>query len=89
MVAGKEVSPKDVQNTERLKKFWDEGGHGRVEWKTPGDFDQCVTAMETATKGKLPDGEIKGFCANRHKEATGVWPGQEDGGRNRNNGKGK
>jgi hypothetical protein len=39
MVAGREVSPKDVQNTERLKSYWAEGaGAARIGWGTDGDF---------------------------------------------------
>jgi hypothetical protein len=39
MVAGKEVSPEDVQNTERLMRYWSEGeGAAKLQWGVPGDF---------------------------------------------------
>lgn len=39
MVAGREISPKDVANTERLKAYWAEGpGSAQILWNTPGDF---------------------------------------------------
>lgn len=93
MVAGKEVSPKDVQNTQRLKDYWDAGGKGQIQWGKPGDFDQCVTAVTTAAKGKMTPEQVKGYCANRHHDATGAWPGHAPGeqaaGAAKNQGKGK
>lgn len=39
MVAGREVSPRDAKNTERLKAFWAEGaGAARIRWGVDGDF---------------------------------------------------
>lgn len=39
MVAGKEVTPNDVKNTDRLKWFWSHGeGAAKIAWGTPGDF---------------------------------------------------
>jgi hypothetical protein len=39
MVAGREVSPKDAENTARLMKYWAEGaGAQKIQWNSPGDF---------------------------------------------------
>ena len=77
MVAGKEVSPKDVASTERLKRYWAEGaGRAKINWGVPGDFDRCLAEV-----GKYihDPGMLKGFCANMHKRATGGWPGHAPG----------
>lgn len=80
MVAGREVSPKDVGNTEGLLTYWTEGkGAERVKWGVPGDFDRCLVEVQKAVvgggKAPLPDHVIKGLCANLHKRATGASPG--------------
>lgn len=74
MVAGREATPKDVENTERLKNYWAHGaGAAKIRWGQPHDFDRCVLEL-----GKhVPPGMVKGLCANLHHEALGVWPGQE------------
>lgn len=67
-------------DTARLVKYWVSGpGAGLIKWNVPGDFNRCVTHVQAAivkNGGKpLPDHEIKGFCANLHKLATGGSPG--------------
>ncbi len=67
-----------------LKQYWLAGaGAAVIGWGTPGDFDRCVTAInaEITKHGRapLPDHEIKGLCANLHKEATGATPGNAQG----------
>jgi hypothetical protein len=76
MVAGKEVTPKDRANTERLMRYWAFGeGRAKINWGVPGDFDRCVTQL-----GKyVGPGIVKGLCANLHKKATGGWPGHAPG----------
>jgi hypothetical protein len=76
MVAGREVTPKDVASTERLKRYWTEGvGAAKINWGVPGDFDRCVVEL-----GKYVGPDIvKGLCANLHKRATGGWPGHAPG----------
>lgn len=55
---------------ERLKRYWTIGeGASRILWGTPGDFTRCVAAL----RGKIRD--EKGYCAELHKRATGMWPG--------------
>jgi hypothetical protein len=39
MVAGKEVTPKDAEATERLKAYWRTGAGAQIiRWGVPGDF---------------------------------------------------
>ena len=76
MTAGKEVTPKDRSNTERLMRYWASGkGRAKINWGVPGDFDRCVVEL-----GKyVGPGIVKGLCANLHKRATGGWPGHAPG----------
>ena len=58
-------------NAEKLRRYWTHGeGALKIRWGTPGDFKRCVRAVE-----KHMPGRAEGYCANRHKEATGTWPG--------------
>lgn len=62
-------------NAEQLRRYWTHGeGAAKIRWGEPGDFKRCVRAVE-----KHMPGRAEGYCANRHKEALGVWPGQEHG----------
>lgn len=73
-VGGKEVSPKDVKNTERLRRYWTTGEGGlKIGWNTPGDWYRCVSHLS-----KYLGPRAKGYCTLRHKEATGFWPGQQE-----------
>lgn len=64
-------------NAETLKKYWTEGeGAAKIRWGEPHDFDRCVAEVTKDAHGEVPD--VKGYCANLHKRALGVWPGQED-----------
>jgi hypothetical protein len=39
MVAGREATPKDAADTERLMRYWAEGeGAAKLQWGVPGDF---------------------------------------------------
>jgi len=72
MVAGREVSPKDVDNTERLMRYWAEGpGAAKIGWGTKDDFYRCEAEL---SKYVGPD-QVKGLCSNLHKRATGFRPG--------------
>jgi 8-oxo-dGTP pyrophosphatase MutT (NUDIX family) len=58
----------------KLILYWTKGeGAAKIRWGVPGDFDRCVRELDDYT-GKL---YAKGTCANLHKIALGVWPGQE------------
>lgn len=72
MVAGRETTPKDAQDTERLMHYWAEGeGAAKINWGVPGDFDRCLTQL---SKYVGPD-IVKGLCSNLHQRATGARPG--------------
>lgn len=61
----------------QLIAYWTKGeGAAKIGWGTPGDFDRCVRNLDDYT-GKMA---ANGTCANLHKIATGVWPGQEAAG---------
>jgi hypothetical protein len=71
MTAEREASPGDVKATEKLKAYWTTGkGAQLIRWGSPGDFDRCVALLEPHLGAKA-----KGYCANRHHDATGEWPG--------------
>jgi len=77
MVAGKEASPKDAVDTERLMRYWAEGpGAAKLQWGVPGDFERCrVELGKYVHDPKMLDG----LCANLHHRATGGWPGHAPG----------
>lgn len=84
MVAGREATPRDFVNTERLKTYWTEGpGAARIQWGVAGDFDRCILNIQKAVtdggKPPLDDNVIKGLCASLHKRATGFVPGKAPG----------
>ncbi len=60
----------------QLKSWWEKGaGAAKIRWGTEGAFDRCVRlAVEEA---HFTPERAKGFCANRHKGATGKWPNQK------------
>jgi hypothetical protein len=71
LVAGKEASPNDVRNTDRLRHYWSFGdGAKKVQWGRSGDWQRCVSHLE-----KFLGIRAKGYCTLRHHEATGFWPG--------------
>lgn len=72
MVAGREVSPGDVESTERLMHYWAEGkGALKIRWGVAGDFDRCRAEL-----GKyVGAGVLDGLCSNLHQRATGARPG--------------
>lgn len=61
--------------TGRIRHYWVRGkGAAKIRWGVPGDFNRC--RRQLAKYVKNPDW-LAGLCANMHKEAIGVWPGQE------------
>jgi len=64
-------------NIARLgKKYWERGeGGAEIGWGTPHDFYRCRDQLET--HAHMSRGQASGYCAKRHKAATGKWPGQE------------
>jgi hypothetical protein len=64
-------------NEQTLIDYWTKGtGAAKIRWGVPGDFDRCVDLVTVEAHGEVPD--VKGYCANLHHKAIGVWPGQED-----------
>ena len=60
-------------NPEPLRDYWRSGGKGKISWGAGGDFTACVAAV-----GKyMSSEEAKGYCAIRHREVTGMWPGSK------------
>lgn len=65
--------------TSRIRRYWVRGkGAAKIKWGVPGDFNRCRAQLAKYVQN--PDW-LAGLCANMHKEAIGVWPGQEGGGR--------
>jgi hypothetical protein len=61
--------------TARIRRYWVRGaGAAKIKWGVPGDFNRC--RMQLAKYVQNPDW-LAGLCSNMHKEAIGVWPGQE------------
>ena len=74
MVAGKEASPEDAKNTERLRQYWAHGaGAAKINWGVPGDFSRCVAELGKYVR------DPAGYCAKMHHEVTGGWPGHAPG----------
>lgn len=63
--------------TSRIRRYWVRGeGAAKIRWGVPGDFNRC--RRQLAKYVQNPDW-LAGLCANMHREALGVWPGQERG----------
>ena len=60
-------------NAEELRKYWTVGKGGlKIRWGTPGDWTRCVRNLK-----KYLGARSKGYCALRHKEMNGMWPGDK------------
>jgi hypothetical protein len=60
-------------NAARLRRYWTIGPGGlKILWNTPGDWTRCNRYLK-----KYMGPRAKGYCALRHKEMTGVWPGSK------------
>lgn len=57
--------------TDRLRDWWASAESG-VGWGTPGDFNRCRAKAAEHVKPQY----VNGFCANRHYDALGTWPGR-------------
>ena len=59
-------------NAERLRRYWTigKGGVVKIRWNTPGDWTRCYRNLK-----KYMGPRAKGYCSLRHKEMTGMWPG--------------
>ena len=61
-------------NAERLRRYWTigKGGIVKIRWNTPGDWTRCYRNLK-----KYMGPRAKGYCSLRHKEMTGMWPGDK------------
>ena len=76
MVAGREVTPGDAANTERLMNYWAHGeGAAKIDWGTDGDWARCVVELGKHVSPAI----VKGLCSNLHVRATGARPGHAPG----------
>lgn len=55
-------------NARHLIDWFNAGADGAIHWGTPGDWAECVAV---ASAHMTPE-QAKGFCQNRHQEATGM-----------------
>lgn len=62
----------NYEDTDRLRDWWASAESG-VNWGVGGDFNRCRAAAAKYVKPQY----VSGFCANRHYDALGFWPGQE------------
>ncbi|QDK02618.1 hypothetical protein PP304_gp070 [Gordonia phage Phendrix] len=68
------TSVKNKKGAAHLKKYWLRGvGAAKIAWNTPGDFTRCTRQL----RKYLSEERVKRTCAQWHKEATGVWPGDK------------
>lgn len=67
-VAGRELSPKDVASTERLKRYWTVGkGAAKVRWGQPGAWTRCYKHLVKYVGPKV----APGLCTNLSKRLGG------------------
>jgi len=61
-------------NASRLKNYWLSGaGAEKIKWSVDGSWERCVDHM-----AKYMGAYAKGYCALRHREATGEWINNEN-----------
>jgi 8-oxo-dGTP pyrophosphatase MutT (NUDIX family) len=64
-------------DTDRLRDYWVRGeGAAKIAWGSPGDFNRCRLNLAEYVKPQYLDG----YCANRHYDALGIWPGEHHAG---------
>ena len=64
---------KNRGNAENLRRYWTIGKGGlKIRWATPGDWTRCYRNLK-----KYMGPRAKGYCSLRHKEMTGMWPGDK------------
>lgn len=69
--------------TERLMRYWTTGpGAAKIGWGRPCDFCSCLRQL----RRYVPRRMLKGLCANLHRRALGIWPGQHTRSRDRGSG---
>src|SRR5690606_25528841 len=67
-VAGRELTPKDVASTERLKRYWTIGkGAAKIRWGTPGAWRRCYRHLVKYVGPKI----APGLCTNLSQRLGG------------------
>jgi len=67
-VAGRELSPKDVKNTEKLRRYWLYGkGAAKIRWFTPGAWRRCYRNLVKYLGPKM----TPGYCTNLSQRLGG------------------
>ncbi len=57
----------------QLAHWWEHGeGAAKIRWGQGGDFDRCVRLA--VDEAHMDPERAKGFCAERHHAALGIWP---------------
>jgi HK97 family phage prohead protease len=57
----------------QLADWWEHGaGAAKIRWGQGGDFDRCVRLA--VDEAHMDPERAKGFCAERHHAALGIWP---------------
>lgn len=59
-------------NPEALRQWYNDGADGQINWGEHGDFDACVAIASNHMDAE----QAKGFCAERHNDVTGEYPGK-------------
>lgn len=58
---------------EQLRKYWLRGkGAVKIRWGTSGDFTRCTRQLR-----KHLGARAEGYCARRHRESNGFFPGDK------------
>lgn len=66
------VTP-NQRKAESLRKYWMRGvGAVKIRWGAKGDFTRCVRQLRPYLGART-----EGYCAKRHKESVGFWPGDK------------
>lgn len=67
-VAGRELSPSDIKNTEKLRRYWLYGkGAAKIRWGTPGAWRRCYRNVVKYMGPKM----APGYCTNLSKRLGG------------------
>lgn len=58
----------------RLRGYWSSGeGAAKIGWGTDGAYERCVNLVSE----HMPVDKAQGYCALRHKEVNGKYPGEK------------
>jgi hypothetical protein len=67
-VAGRELSPKDIRSTEKLRQYWLHGqGAAKIRWGTPGSWRRCYRHLVKYLGPKM----TPGYCTNLSERLGG------------------